>query len=436
MARFDAELYLRLVGEEMLIDPRQQEHAPWGSTLTQSARALVAVEAISPSEAETVIADYSVAQALRDEHWPHRGLAMRHASHPGQGQVHALPSPRVVPCDAVIENAQGTTRIRHVVLAQEATTIAVTWRPDPSLTPSRRHRRAMMFMTGPGGRGGPPMPRVVDDQGTSARTHFSGGGHEEEWRGQLRTDRPLSPDTAWIEIDGRRIDLTDKPRRFEVAIEPLPEQTTAYRYLWQRVAVPDRFHTSPGMLEPAIDALVAAGALDPGDPVLAEVRAVLEAMAHHPGMHTSGAHGARQLPQPWRSLLSRAGQQDGPEETIAIGAVTPVFDGFTVALFSLESQPDGFTVEVQTSPGVEHHGPFPAGVQPRQLAWWAADDRANHYLGQMGRWSGGGDHSEGDISFWPALHPKARRLDVMPTGETQRAILKLPLPWAAAKDQT
>jgi hypothetical protein len=56
------------------------------------------------------------------------------------------------------------------------------------------------------------------------------------------------------------------------------------------------------------------------------------------------------------------------------------------------------------------------------------DDRGNHYLGQMGNWSGGEDHSSGEIGLWPALHPKARRLEIVPTAEANRAVIGFPLP--------
>jgi hypothetical protein len=113
-----------------------------------------------------------------------------------------------------------------------------------------------------------------------------------------------------------------------------------------------------------------------------------------------------------------------------IGAVTPVFDGFSVAVGSLESRAEGFGMEVEVAPGVEVHEPFNSSVLPRQLAWWALDDRGNHYLGQIGGWSSSDEHSSGELEFWPALHPRATRLQIMPTDETMRAVISLPLPWA------
>jgi hypothetical protein len=129
-------------------------------------------------------------------------------------------------------------------------------------------------------------------------------------------------------------------------------------------------------------------------------------------------------------MLARQGREDGPDGALVLAALTPVFDGFSVAVDSLESRPDGFVIDVETAPGLEGLGPYQPSLGSRQLAWWAADDRGNSYLGHVQDWRGGDDRSTGEIGFWPALHPKARRLRIMPTAETARAVISLALPWA------
>lgn len=428
VARFDAELYLRLAGEEMLLGPADQGRRPWDPPLSEVASALLAVGAISATKAQAVLDDYSLAEALRSEHGSPHHMAMGRASRSPRRKAKALKPRRVVPCDRVIENAQGTMQIRRVVLAEDSTTIALTWRPTTS--PRRSRRASSRFMFGSG-----PMsslsPALADDRGTAASSNFEGGGSEEEWEGDLTAHPPLAPGTAWIEIDGTRIELTGQPWPCEISIEPLAEAVPAHRYLWRRLSVPTRFHGPPESLEPSIEALIAAGALPPDDPVIDDVRSVLEAMPQHPGMSAS-SRAVRSLPQPWRSLLLRQGKLDGPEGTITLGALTPVFDGFSAAVMTLESQPEGMAMEVEVTPGIEGHGPFNTSANPRQLAWWAADDRGNHYLGQIGGWSGSDDQMQGEINLWPALHPKARRLQIMPTGDTARAVISVQLPWAPA----
>jgi hypothetical protein len=426
VGRFDAELYLRLQGEEMLL-AREHRRGPRDTPLVEPASALVAVGAISAAQAEAVIDDYSLAEALRTEQGLEYRVSFGPARRRRKRKIKPLEPRRVVACDHVIEHAQGTLEVRRVALAEHFTTIAVTWRPPPPQPQRRSRGRRGMISGGMGGPAGTPHPTVVDDQGTLTATHFSGGGSELEWEGHLTTDRPLARDTAWIELDGTRVELAAQPAEWSVSIDELPEQPAAHAYLWRRLAILNDFHEleSP---DPAIDALLAAGALEPDDPVIDEVRTVREAVQGHPRMQSDG-RGRRQVPQPWRSLLSRQGREDGPEGTIALSAVTPEFDGVSVAVSSVESRPDGFQIEVDMTLGTEDHEPFGWSVRPRQLAWWAADDRDNHYLGHIQSWDGGEDRSSCDIHFWPPLHPRASELRIMPTGEKSRAVITVPLPW-------
>jgi hypothetical protein len=63
-------------------------------------------------------------------------------------------------------------------------------------------------------------------------------------------------------------------------------------------------------------------------------------------------------------------------------------------------------------------------------AWWTRDDRGNHYLGH---WNGTHDHDDaiktGTLAFSPALDPRAKRLDVLPTGLSARAVISFPRSW-------
>jgi hypothetical protein len=428
VARFDAELYLRIAGEEMILGIAPPHYTPWESPLFQPASALVAVGALSAKRARAVIDDYALAQAVRSEeghHNMHHGIA---GVRRRRAKPKALEPRRVVLCDRTIEDAHGTLEIRHVTLAPDATSLAMRWRAKPSgQSRSRRHVHTVMYGARPGG---PPAPRLTDDRGATAATHFSGHGSGDELSGHLTAERPLAPDTAWIEVDGVRIELTVEVAPCEVSIEPIPEEPAAYRFLWRRLAAPGHFHELPD-IEVSIDALLAAGALERDDPVLSEIRRVREAMPDHPGMPSRAPGGTRALPEPWRSMLSRQGRTDGPEGTIALSAVTPLFDGFSVAIGSLDSHPEGFGIEADVAPGVDGGGPLGSSVEQAELTWWAADDRGNHYLGRVGGWSGDEEGMTAEISFWPALHPKARRLQIMPTAETTRAVITVPLPWSS-----
>jgi hypothetical protein len=115
-----------------------------------------------------------------------------------------------------------------------------------------------------------------------------------------------------------------------------------------------------------------------------------------------------------------------------VGAVTPPFDGMTAAVLAVQSTTDEFSIDVEVAPGVAHWHAFGGRVDDPILAWWAADDRGHHYLGQQGSWSASEDRSGGQIEFTPALDPAASTLDIMPTGPSSRAVIRVPLAWAEA----
>lgn len=425
MRGFDAELYLRIAGEEMILGASPPGRRPWEMPLVEEAEALLAVGAISSARARAVIEDYLLAEAVRsDEGGRHHHMRAMARSSPGPRRAAvALKPRRVVPCDATIEDANGTLVVRHAILSEDETSLAVLWRASRTQAHRARRWRPM-----PGPSAGPPQPTLTDDRGSTASTGFSGGGSPEEWEGQLSADQPLAIDTAWIEIDGTRVALSAGAVPCEVRTEPVPEQRAAARYLWRCVATAD-FHGPPD-IERAVDALLAAGALTPDDPELEDIRAVRDAMPHH-GAPPSVRGGGRPLPEPWGSVVRRLGRQDGPEGMLALAALPPEFDGFSVAVHWLESRPEGFAIEAEIAPGLDGFGPF-RGFASRRLAWWAGDEHGNHHLGQINQWSGGPHSSRGTIQFAPPLSPSARRLSIMPSGERSRAVISFPLSWHAA----
>jgi hypothetical protein len=109
-----------------------------------------------------------------------------------------------------------------------------------------------------------------------------------------------------------------------------------------------------------------------------------------------------------------------------LGVVTPLFDRMTVAVNTLAASENDFTLEVETQPDVSG-GPFDLTLESQQVAWWARDDLGHHYLGEVGSWGSSGSHGAGSIAFEAGLDPKAKRLDLMPTGPTERAVIAVPL---------
>jgi hypothetical protein len=408
---FDAELYLRLLGERMLTD-RVSDHqrGPRRPTIAEAALALIAVNAIDAPRAEQVIDDYSFAATVRGDDALFRRSGLAAVRPRGQGESKPLAPRRVVPCPRTIEQAQATVEVRYVSLSADSTSAGVTCHPASI-------------------GGGPLSATLADDRGATVDAHFSGGGSHLGMRGLMITDRPLAPDTAWIELDGTRLELTAQASRFQATLERLPDQDPAHRYLWHRMAEPSEF--SDHGIEPAVEALVAAGALSARDPLIDDMRTVLQAMQGRVAIPGAMPSPGPRISEPWRSLVARHGRDDGPRGTIVLGAVPPVFDGQSVAVLDVESEKSRFRVDVETAPGVVRT-PSDWGMAIQPLAWWARDDCGNHYLGQRGQWSYRDEYGHGVIDFHPALDPQATRLELLPTGQTTRAVISFPLAWSAS----
>ena len=323
------------------------------------------------------------------------------------------------------------------MLSADATVLHVTMRPSAALggrfgriSPHALHRGIRPHgpaghMTGPGV---PGQLTLSDDRGTSVTAGFSGGGSDTEWTGEFEARPGLALDTRWIEVLGQRIELVDEPGPgIEVWAEPVAEQHPGRRYLQARLATLLQAHED-APLDTTIDALVAAGALAAGDPAITEARAV--ARQHARG--GSRRSGGRRLAEPWRSLLAGASRGAGPDGRVMVGAATPPFGGMKVAVLAVQSTAEEFTADVEITPGVAHWHAGLTLVDEPMLIWWAADDRGGHYLGQPGGWHSAPDRAGGQVEFWPALDPAATRLDIMPTTLTERAVIRIPLSWAAA----
>jgi hypothetical protein len=388
MAGFDAERYLRLTG------PRR------GPAFAAAAAALVAVDAIPIASAQALLDDHDPAPAFGQDH---RDLV--------SSQL------RVVPCERVFDQPGARLTIHYAAFAGHATTLRADLLLDePFQRPSY---------------GRNPVPawarrlNVSDSMGTTAVAEFYGGGRigDTVWRGQYEVHPQLAAEAEWIELLGERMELTAQSAGIRTWAEPLPAQDPAVRHVWERVATLNDFHDPHLALNATIAALVAAGALPVDAPVIDDAQAVLAVL--RPG----GANlvpRPRGLAEPWRSLLARWGQTGGPVRTIAVGAITPAFDGITAAVTGLESRDEHFGITVELVPGARTGLPWSDLPDQRHLTWWAADDLGNYYLGEQGSWNPGENRSWGDIGFWPALDSRATSIDLIPAATASRAVIRVP----------
>jgi hypothetical protein len=334
------------------------------------------------------------------------------------------PGQRVVGLDDQIELPEGTLRLRYATLDEHQTAVSAVYTPHGASSGVMGHAWLGRPPALP-----PPLANAVlaDNQGNTASLAFSGRGSDHRWELTITADQPLATDTTWLEFAGRRIRLLDRPFGLTVQIESLSEADPAHRHLWRQVALNADSPEEQG-LEASIDALTAAGALDPADPVIEVVHRVGQG---EPG-HVSRASGngvVRGEPEPWRSLRRGDGRTDGPKGTIFVGAVTPEFDRHFAAAYYLESGPDGFSIEAAVSPPDSKHNPGQSDFEDRALVWWARDDRGNYYLGHWGGSSADQAVASGTIAFSSALDPLAERLELLPTGPGARAVISFPLRW-------
>jgi hypothetical protein len=413
VAGFDAERYLRLTGEQWAEEGAGTGGPPGNPVLAAAAAALVAIDAMTIANARALIGDDDPAlipgQDHRDPAGRQTGRSVAPAR-PGIGQL------RVVPCERVIDQPEGRLTIRYVAFTGHATTLRADLRVDePSgCLPS-----------------GHPIPAwarrlsVTGSQGRTAVAEFSGSARigDPTWHGQYEVRPQLAAQTTWIELLGERVELTAEPAGIHTRVEPLPAQDPAVRHLWERVATLSDFHDPHLALDATIAALVAAGALAADAPVIDDARAVLAVL--RPDGAAPAAH-PRVLAGPWRSLLARWGQTGGPARTIAVGAVTPPFDGVTAAVIALESRDEHFGITVELVPGARTGLPYDGVPDQQHLTWWAVDNLGNYYLGEQGSWNPGDNRSWGTIGFWPALDKRATSIDLIPTAATARAVIRVP----------
>jgi hypothetical protein len=235
----------------------------------------------------------------------------------------------------------------------------------------------------------------------------------------------IASEATWLEVDGTRVDLHGHTARWEVGIQGLVDRSPLERLLWRHLAVAVPRSGVTGDLEPMIQALVAAGALEEGSLLLQDLRSVTARMPRRP-LHQRRITRASTpgLVEPWGSLLDRLGSDDGPEWTLVLGAVAPSCDGVQFAANSITSDQAGFEVEFDVAPNL---GGVSA-LDQLPVAWGARDDRENHYLGIPTGGGVRGDSAQGTMCFWPALDPRAKRLDLLMCVESHQAVVSVSLP--------
>jgi hypothetical protein len=243
MVAFDAEIYLRLLGERLLDDPDQEQHHH-RSALRGAAAALVVAGTIAADQAWRVIDDYATATRIRagQPGFVHFGPP------PRRREAGSLISRQTMVIDQEIPVGRGQLLLRDLAISADGGTLRYRQRRD-ALGSSQLAR---LF----GWPGGFPWrvtpPEIVDSDGNrpTVRSGSGGGDSEDHWDGELELRGTIAPEAAWLEVDGTRVDLDRRTASWEVGIEALEDRSPAERFLWRRLAVADMPSGSPPIWSP------------------------------------------------------------------------------------------------------------------------------------------------------------------------------------------
>jgi hypothetical protein len=425
MPRFDAEQYLRRLGERQLAVLLAQRGER--DELPDAAAALTAVGALDAERARQIVVDYAVAMDRA-----------RSVNHPGAHRIIGdselapgvepapLPARRVFLLGVTVPLAGGELYLRTLTLTRENARLEgyVLWDPG-----------------GPGWGSGAPILDVRDATAgpvvpaVSPAVGARGQGHAD---GVWETEGPLAADLGWIEVSGTGIELFDPITPPAVEIEALPPERGPWRYLWHLLAHLQHHHDG-GRVRAAVDALISAGRIRADDRELDGVLWVAEATGG-PGWVQLRGGGTASPPSPapavpasvparWRSLVRRQSPFTGTNGTLTVGAVTPPFDGVSIALNTLRAGPDRCWLTVDGA-GALRPSPLAPGTLAHAPAWWASDDRYNHYLGHVENWSSDPTtgRGAGEVHFG-ALDARASELTLAVTTLSARALIAIPLIW-------
>ena len=373
--------------------------------------ALVAVGAIERQVVDDIAGDYVAAWKSQGDQFVGIALEVRAARTRALTTPFELVPVTVVPGPIEVSPPWGELVVRFVRFERTKTVLSVVGRLNPTRPPKPATERL-----GVAAYLAPDRLRVEvsDDQGNASDAYFSGSGiGDDRFDGWLTTESPLSSHTAWLELDGRHIELPARqPTGAEVGVEALTDPPTGLGYLWHRVALLGRplpLPPDPSVFEVPIAALAAVGAIAPDDPELEEMRRVLDALWSSP---RPGPYAA--LAEPWRAIMERRARASGGlRGAVAVEVVTPPVDGISVCIHALEATAEAFSVEVELAPD-------------GALAWWAEDDLGGVHLGHGQGVDGGPEHSFVRVVFLGGLDAGVSELVFMPTGVAERALVRIP----------
>jgi hypothetical protein len=291
---------------------------------------------------------------------------------------------------------------------------------------------------------------ATDDKGNSYGFDFTGESGGSEWSGELTLRPEPPPDIRWLDVESgdiiRRIDLDPQSAPADVTLTR-DTHTPGEHYLHGIAAqILASFSTSPHDLSrqviefrprppghvthgigDIVAALLAAGVLSALSPVPGQLVSLCESLSI--ADHGIAASPARDLPEPWLSMLAHIHRRKPRAALAAEGGAgaalaLPELDGIRLCVLGLHNGTDGTVLHVQAT-GV-HSGDRDAALP----LMWIRDE--------SGRWhttrkNMSGMQHDGEMSMRLDVVPPLGRgstIELLVAGWSAQVRATLPLRWS------
>lgn len=396
----DGEYYLRRCGEDGL----QGRHS--SDDLQQRARALAALDVVSPKVALTVVEDYERARTVR-------GLVDDRRDFDNDIADEWTP-PTIRSCGQTVQTDWGAITVHYVTIGVDESTLEVTMKQNPAAPGQSRYR---------GLHDGAPDLDLADDKGIALSSHFGGGGDGREWNGRYSVHPSLDPAAEFLTVRGQRVDLGPCPDDVAVRIEEVdpdrPAADRAARYLRRCLAAPSHHRFEPSSVPLAIDTFLALGILSPDADVIAEARNAQDVAEQAvPGLS----------PRTTRASPSTRGRLRLANRTVGVSVSLP--GGVHVAITDLRVTSDGVTVGFQAA--VTSTESLVRSLADC-FALTTADDAGVEHPGELNDWGSGGGAFHGRMRLPTTVSAAASTFPLLLRVDRADVILDIPLHWDGAR---
>ena len=454
-----AEVHLRLLAEAELrgvITSGSRAGLPGESgspRLLRVARALTGVGALDTGTADSVLAGFDMAVAIREtgprrvqiELRPAIRRRMARLTRAAAGPGPAAPGPgaddRVVPVGMMIPVRDDDVRGELYLLAFSQTASG-----------ARFSVYARLRGTSPLGSTGYPAGghllhdlTATDEAGTRYTMSFNGSISTAGWAGALRLQPGPPPGVRWLDVTApgaaeRRVSLGSPAYRPAVTVTEISRSpgeclldAYAVRILVAAASGPPYAPRRDGAaltawLGDVVEALYAAAALSPLSPVPGQLATLCESLNLR--AHGIAAAPVHELPKTWLSLLTHAHRRkpdiSQPRDGCAgLAVALPGLDGTTLAIMGLHGDERGTVLHVQVT-GM----PVVAGQDERLLPpLWLRDD--------AGRWhathstAGRGGAGNDGIALLEVVPPLSgtTSVELLAAGRSAEVRTTLPVRW-------